>query len=258
MYPAPFKEDPYSLKFKAKTGTPRTSFFKEVVTVVPMLCNMLAHKGVKRVLLVGQINAKEEWILENDLINRINHSYNKRVEQANHNLLMQFIPIVAKKYDYDIEFVVVAPPQPRNRGFIFDMYDYYGIKTIGSNQQYQHGLGEKFHLGDGYENYFDTILFSNIDMKYGAQSFHKNEVVDNFIEKLKYDHIFIDFKVQPLDDKAFRFFDQEKESFHDCVDVSLNIRKFWRPEFLAEFDAPEYFWDFFGRFTEVVRSSITN
>lgn len=251
-----FKEDPNMIDFNSATGTTKTSFFKEVVTVVPMLCNMLVHKGIKRVLLVGHIDIQENWILTNDLTNRINHTYNNNSEQANHNLLMQFIPIVAKKYDYDLEFVVVKPPQPRNRDYIFDLYDYYDIKTVGSNQQYQHGLGEMFYIKDDeYDNYFDSILFSNIDLKHGTTSIHINDVLDNFYTKLKNNYTFLDFKVQPLEDKQHRFVESEKESFHDAVDTSLNIRKFWMPEFLEDYDASEYFWDFFSSFTEVIRGS---
>jgi len=253
-----FKEDPNLPDFNAVTDTPALSFFKEIVTVVPMLCNMLVHKGVKRVLFVGHIDANEEWILTNDLVNRIYHTYNNFYEQANYNLLMQFIPIVAKKYYYDLEFVVVKPPQPRNRSYIFDLYDYYDIETVGSNQQYQYGLGGRFHIKDDeYENHFDSILFSNIDIKEGAGSFDKSEVLDNFHQKLKSDYTFIDFKVQPLEDKGNRFcgvYDQE--SFHDAVDVSLNLRKFWCPVFLQEYDASGYFWDFFGSFTKVIRGSL--
>lgn len=277
-------------------------FFEEVLNHVPMWCNMLTQRGVKRVLFTGHLNVNHDnWILRDEHTQLTGYilmptpeatpvaelagvsrwqceakiykdgpewqDYERRKlwpspineSTVNPDILAHFIPIIAKEFGYELEVVVVKPPQERNKGVLYKLYEDYDIETIPSNQQYQHGLRDhKFRIeGDltKHAHYFDTVLFVGIPLNGEETSFTTGEVVDSFKDYTTSKTGCTIIDMSNTHDKHLRFFMDKHEPLHDSIEKLFHGRNRWNGQ--MNLNINPLYYGFMERFVRIVNDIST-
>ena len=279
------------------------NFFEEGLNHVPMWCNMLTQRGVKRVLFTGHLDIhRDDWIIC-DEHTTYNSGYSfiippelmdgdgvvpdsswkceakiykdgpewrdyerRKVwpspiasNDINPNILAFFIPIIAKEYGYELEVVVLEPPQERNKGVLYKLYEEHDIETIPSNQQYRHGLKDhKFRIeGDltKHANYFDTVLFAGVPIHSlgDESSFTADQVIDSFKDYTTSQTGCKLIDMSDTHDKHLRFLmdDHEvHEVLHDSIEKMFHGRNRWNGQMNP--DVNSLYYGFMERFLIIV------
>lgn len=236
-------------------------FYKEVLNIVPMWCNMLIKRGTKRLLFVSYINSRENsWMRNDATVPRGQTQWPVDItfpDYAVPEMLAMFIPIVLKKYNYDIEVVVVKPPQPKHQACIHKLYDDYEIAHVSSNCQYKHADNTSFYIKDAdqYERYFDTVLFNNVPLV--NDSFSLSDVLDCFDPVTTTDCSFID--MSDTMDKQFRFLNDEGVvGVHDSLELMLQNRREWGGDIRGDwYGSPSHWYSFMERFIKICNRNYT-
>lgn len=119
------------------------------LSVCPIVLNAFANRGHKNVLFVGHYDQgkNRNWLSDNQ------------------NILYQLLPIVHKEYGYDFDLMTLRPPQKKNLGAVWHLYDKFQLLRIPSTQQYLHGM--KFKVADippRPTEKFDAVIFAGVPL----------------------------------------------------------------------------------------------
>jgi len=124
----------------------RDSALLNALSLCPIVLNAFASRGHKNVLFVGHYDQgkNRNWL-------------------SNNNLLYQLLPIVHRAYGYDFNLIALRPPQKKNLGAMWYLYDKFQVLRVPSTQQYLHGM--KFKVADipsRPEDKFDAVIFAGV------------------------------------------------------------------------------------------------
>ena len=115
-----------------------------IMTRCPMILNMMVTRGYKDVLFVGYYHQGRsmDWLLDQSsdkIIDDIPFVTRNLEYVMDFKNCLQFLPVIAKLYGYNINFTCVRPPEERHRGAIDWVYQKEGIKQVDGNKQYKFG-----------------------------------------------------------------------------------------------------------------------
>ena len=179
---------------------------EEVMSLCPMFLNTIAQRKYKRILFVGHFDAGQlDWLIRAKS-EKIWHLVPPHRSMDDHvidyNIVTQFIPVIAREFNYDVHIDVVSPPESRHRQLMHSVYQQYGIDTIRSNKQYKHGVDNySLELPEDHELY-DAVVFAGVPKK-DDEGFGTNAVGAAFQPYCKYGFEMFDLFYGDTDEKRW-------------------------------------------------------
>jgi hypothetical protein len=220
-----------------------------IMTRCPMILNMMVTRGYKDVLFVGYYHQGRsmDWLLDQSsdkIIDDIPFVTRNLEYVMDFKTCLQFLPVIAKLYGYNINFTCVRPPEERHRGAIDWVYQKEGIKQVDGNKQYKFG-SESFTIPyhDPTENEgrkYDAVVFAGMPKKYDDTQFTSVEIKQWFAQWCQ--GFFEIFDITYDHDDKLRFTDREYRQNHlPNIVKAFSTRAEWDQEVLSDGGRPAHF-----------------
>jgi len=204
---------------------------EEVLNRVPMFLNMLKHRGYKNILYVGHFNdGQTSWILDEYADRTLDVLPPERSglgSQIDPNIIVQFLPLLHKAFNYRGGFKVARPTRPQHRGLLYSLYGLNGLRghMVQASSQYSHGNLD--WTVESTEEKFDAVVFLGCP-KYDNRAFSFREVYDQFAQYCTPDFELVDLYYGAPD--AGKWVGGEKKSTVSDIDVAFTTRSQWDSE----------------------------
>lgn len=215
--------------------TPTANGVNSIMTRCPIILNMIAGRGYRKVLFVGYYDEGRmlNWMKKCDdpsFVDAIPFESANLSHVMDFKICYQFLPIIAKEYGYEFEFDVVRPPESRHNGAIAALYDHFEINTVESSKQYKHGsTSTEFNLVD---TDYDAVVFMGVPKKYSDTTFTSSEIKEIFA-----DHCVPDFEIFDIyysEEDKLRYSDRENRKDHSPQIVkAFSTRAEWDREVIT-------------------------
>ena len=202
---------------------------EEAMSRAPMFCNALKSRGYKNILFVGHFNeGQTHWMLDQFAGRMIDLLPPERSEMQTFpdmNIVAQFIPMVMKSFNYDGDFTVVRPPEPKYKGVMHDLYMLNGMRddTLGSSQQYKHGQ-DSWTL-EGEHEKFDAVVFLGVPMVDKEVGFEEIQVREIFAPHCTPEFEMVDIYYGAP--SSVKWYNGEEKESNSMVDTAFSIRAQW-------------------------------
>lgn len=216
---------------------------EEALNRAPMFLNAIKNRGYKNILFVGHVNQHQSaWVVPHDLdriVDVLPPERSKHTSIVDHNIVLQFLPLVMKMYGYKGEFSYTSPDENRFRGLIHTLYDLNGlrphmVKTVG---QYRHGISaEELQLGLDPAERYDAVVFLGVP-KLNEEDFTAEQVREVFAPYCTEDFEMVDLWYSVSGKGRFEGA-EEKDNSVD-LDVAWTTRAQWEENFQGEGGRPE-------------------
>lgn len=220
-----------------------TSTVEEALNRAPMFLNAIKNRGYKNILFVGHFNQHQlSWVLPhvNDrIVDVLPPERSLFTSVVDHNIVVQFLPLVMKMYGYKGDFSYTSPDENRFRGIMHTLYDLNGLRPhmVKTVNQYRHGMSaEELGLGLDPAQRYDAVVFLGVP-KRNANAFSVGNVRELFAPYCTEDFEIVDLWYGAPDNE--RFADgQEKDNSVD-LDVAWTTRAQWEENFQRDGGRPE-------------------
>lgn len=214
-------------EYTVNFGDNTVNVYDEILNLVTLLCNFISSQKVEKVLFVGHFESSNtRWTTGK-------HSH-VRTDVVDMNVLSQFIPIILKEYNYNIDVSVVKPLQSRHNGLITDLYEEFGINIIRSTWQYEHGMNLTELRNVTPTNDFDCAVFAGVKMRENCQSFQLSQVTDCFGRLLTDDCKIIDMNKDSHKELRFLHDHNNRYGHLGGVNEVFETRKAWDKDVYLE------------------------
>lgn len=211
----------------------------EAMNRAPMYCNFLTSRGYNNILFVGHFDmAQYHWYLERDLLNPNTRMYDSFPPERSGdtyypdiNIILQFIPIFMKHWNYTPKVTIVRPPEPKYKGIIHHLYNLFRVSDniVNSNKQYKHRVNHEFYLNDWDGVRFDAVVFAGVPMQNETQSFQLEEVKSRFEPYVTSNCQYVDIWNNQGLDNNMRFFRARRHVMDTAKDLGnvFSARSTW-------------------------------
>lgn len=200
----------------------------EVLNRVPMFLNMLKHRGYKNILYVGHFNdGQSSWILDQYANRTLDVLPPERIglgAQADYNIVLQFLPLLHKAFNYRGDFKVTRPTQTKHRGSLHSLYKQNGLagNMLQASSQYSHGNLD--WAAESTTEKFDAVVFLGCP-KYDNAKFSEIEVRAQFAQHCTPDFELVDLYYGAPD--AGKWVGGVPKSTTAEIDVAFTTRSQW-------------------------------
>lgn len=216
---------------------------EEALNRAPMFLNAIKNRLHQNILFVGHFSAgQESWVLDakSDLVvDALPPERSHQSTVVDMNIVLQFLPLVAKMYGYKGEFCYTSPDETDRRGIMHTLYDLNGLRggMVKTKAQYQFGMSaEDFGIDMKPSERFDAVVFLGLPKREGGD-FSTAEVRDVFAPFCKEGFEMIDLHYDQGD--AGRFIGSEEKDSTIDADVAWMTRAQWEENFQADGGRPE-------------------
>ena len=183
---------------------------EEALNRGPMFLNLLSLRGYKNILFVGHFNDDQpSWILDKFVGRVIDVQPPERAAlqwTVDHNVAVQFLPIIHKLMNYKSKMTVCQPMEGQFRGIMHGLYNRTGVggHMVPCNTQYRHGMTEPhFSLLEQPEEKFDAVVFLGVP-KFNGDAFDEFQVRETFAPYCTEDFEMVDLYYGAPDNTKWR------------------------------------------------------
>lgn len=202
---------------------------EEMLSRGAMFCNALAHQGYKNILFVGHFNdGQTHWMLDKfagRMIDLLPPERDHMNSFPDMNIIAQSIPLVMQLFNYDVNFTLCHPPEPKYQGAMHELYEWFSLENryAECSQQYKHG--QSSWTIEGEHEKFDAVVFLGVPMQDQEVGFEEDQVREIFAPMCTPEFDMVDIYYGAP--SAVKWFNGEEKDSKTMVDAAFALRSVW-------------------------------